>query len=314
MVALNPAERKLLGSWFLRSLAGIATSTLIYGISISLFLLSTYTFTRPRPKALRSWALFSTTIITFLLATVLWAANLAFFASYIQKAFFDGAFVPIGSGTPRVMSQSVLGFKQILLASGSQMLTDAVVVWRAWVICVGHRQLMILPLSLFLGMCALCFAFLALTSDIAGYNTYLAGGNVHALHQAAAGLSLSTNAVTYRRFWKFGRGGYKSHAQAVLLMIVESGAFYTALQLATAITFDKQFIDYASPDYFSSLYLVAYIESTAMYPTIVLLLIEQKRSVEQVHYFVSTSIRDALNGEENAKGPECSASGPERPN
>jgi len=71
-------------------------------------------------------------------------------------------------------------------------------------------------------------------------------------------------------------------------MIVESGALYFVLQFVTVYLFHKNIESYTPLAYFSTILWAAYVQITAMYPTIVLLLIEQKRSLADMHCFIST--------------------------
>lgn len=76
-------------------------------------------------------------------------------------------------------------------------------------------------------------------------------------------------------------------------MIVESGGMYGLFQLTAVLTVNRpepgSFLDCIA-----TVIWEGYIQTTAMYPTMVLLLIEHKRSFADMDCFVSTSINDVL--------------------
>jgi len=71
-------------------------------------------------------------------------------------------------------------------------------------------------------------------------------------------------------------------------MIIESGALYFVLQLTTLSVYHKALDPYAILPYYTVILWPAFIQITVMYPTIVLLLVEQKRSMADMECFIPT--------------------------
>jgi len=77
---------------------------------------------------------------------------------------------------------------------------------------------------------------------------------------------------------------------------VESGCIYCALQLVVLITIAITFLNDGSfVTFFQPLIVDFYVQTTAMYPMAVLLLIQQKRSVVDIHVARITASRNQGN-------------------
>jgi len=313
-VMIAPLERlqlQNLGNSFLMNIAGIATSTLLYGTFVLLFSLSTIAVLQRRSKSRATWTIFGATVASFLLATLHWTAHVAFFATYIRKALIEGVNGPLDSAYPYDSDERIFSMNQVMnwTLQGLQIINDVIVIWRAYVLCAGHHWAVFGPSLLLIGTCATSFAFLGITSSFWRLEAYYSGDRVtHDLLYATGALSLATNVLSVmliayrlwacRKNWNVALGNRWSHAQKILLMIVESGAVYGLCQLAAMLAIRKgakSRVPVPGPrkpiDYFSFIVWEAYIRTTAMYPTIVLLLIYQKRSFADIDGFVATSVR-----------------------
>lgn len=140
--------------------------------------------------------------------------------------------------------------------------------------------------------------FNTLLSNFDTFYSFEAGEKVTgSLLYSIGALALATNLVstsliayrlwTCRREWNTGFGSRWSHAQKILLMMVESGAVYAAIQLLAVATFDRSIKPGTARGYFKDIVWEGYIQTTMMYPTIVLLLIEQKVSFTDMDCFTS---------------------------
>ncbi|KAF8054991.1 hypothetical protein FPV67DRAFT_1459468 [Lyophyllum atratum] len=202
-------------------------------------------------------------------STLLYGTFVLLFFLSASKVFVNG---PLDDTRLDDIDQSDFKIDQITVWTRQvlQIVGDMIVVWRAWALCIDHRWAILFPFALLFGTCASSFAFLALTSTLDGYNAYIFDGErvAAALYKAANSLSLATNVfstllIAYilwsqHKHWNIIMGGSWSRAQTILLMIIESGAIYGACQ--------------------------------AMYPTIVLRLIDGNRSFTNLHGFSTTAL------------------------
>ncbi|KAF8074489.1 hypothetical protein FPV67DRAFT_583146 [Lyophyllum atratum] len=304
---LTPRERRFLNDAGLRILdntASITTSTLLYGTFVLLFFVSTSTLFRRHARSPSTWVMFGMTVTSFVLASLYWAAYAAFLVRYLRKTLLDSVHRPLDDTRLDDIDESDFKIDRITVCTRQvlQIVGDMIVVWRAWALCMDHRWAILLPLALLFGTCASSFAFLALTSTLDGYNAYIFDGErvTAALYKAANSLSLATNVFStsliayilwsHRKHWNITIGGSWSRAQTILLMIIESGALYGAFQLMTVIVVNQD-IDPDTPKaYFVDLVYESAVQITAMYPTIVLLLIDRKRSFTNLHGLSTTAL------------------------
>ncbi|GLB42545.1 hypothetical protein LshimejAT787_1105600 [Lyophyllum shimeji] len=292
----TPEERRELrglGYASLYTLAEIATSATLYGTMVqnllSLRPLKPYTvpgmFTlafslsilavlrRPVNSLARS-ILLGTTILSFLLAGADWTATLSLRVIFTQKALLDGNLQLLDAPWPALTDRRLFVLDQITNWTVPCLIivNDSVVTWRAWALCTSRRRLMVVPLLLLFGTYSASLAFLALTTAIKEPPRF----NIDALRYAIGALSLSTNAtstliISYRlwmcrKAWQVGLDNRWSQAEKILLMIVESGALYFALQLVTVILFNKATGPDTPLSYFVSVLWTGYIQTTVCTP------------------------------------------------
>jgi len=296
--AFKRLKLNYLGLRFIQIEAEIVTSTFLYGICVPLFSVSTIIFIQRRVKAFKTWAMFGTTILSFLLISAHWVANAigsaivnwkTLTATIIRRSANDAAVLKFKRDV--IMNWTILGLLVV---------NDSIIVWRAWVLCASRRSLVIGPLMLLLATFATSLAFLSLTSNRGGYDAFYAHGEAvrGALLYASGALTAATNIAStlliayrlwaYRKEWKVGVRG-SSYAQRILLMIIESGALYGILQLLDIFTFKKPVAAATLRAFYQAVVWEMYVHTTAMYPTIVLLLIEHELSFTDMNCFASTT-------------------------
>jgi len=299
------ATLKAFGQASLGNLAGFVISTLFYGIFVLLFSLSTASIHCQRVRSRATWTMFGTTVLSFVLATLQWTTSftqstMQFRWRLLNLLVDPQAFnrIYLTGGTGFFTGNQVENW--LLLAV--QLVTDCVVIWRAWVLCTRRRWLIIPPLVFLLGTAVTSFAFLGLDSKTHGTLVYSTEERAKgALLNTTGTLSMATNLcstllIAYmlwlcRKTWNMCTEGGWSQAQEVLLIIIESGAVYSVLQLIVVLTLNEQ-TEFGTPlSYFRTAVWKAYVQATAMYPTTVLLLSKQKRSLSNVHYFDASSLR-----------------------
>lgn len=83
------AALKTFGYTLLENMTGITTSALIYGVFVLLFSLSTTSVHRRRFNPPATWAMFGTTMLSFVLATVYCTTSFAGSVMYVQQRLLN---------------------------------------------------------------------------------------------------------------------------------------------------------------------------------------------------------------------------------
>jgi len=171
-----------------------------------------------------------------------------------------------------------------------------VVIWRAWVLFPDRRWVMILPISMLVGTTACTLAYIALAMAQKGSSTINGG-----LFGSSMFLSLSTNVITTLmityKLWShrkllvkdLGLTRGQSAAQKVLDIMVESGFSYCVLQIIiVALNSLPKAPKLGSPlGYAAQVLLCSYTILSVMYPTIVIVLVNRRRSFVDTYDFSS---------------------------
>jgi len=309
-MSLDSADRETLygvGLQLLRVLSQFTVITLLYGVFVVLFYISTSAILRRTLKCRTIWAVsrFMITFLTFLIATLYWAAQVADFAIFIRMPLMDNLGLPLDAAIDLV--DGGLYQPNLIILWTSQLLptfSDMVVIWRAWVIFPERRWVMICPLLLLLGNIVTGFWYLGLVTSPAGFTAAETNSSqvISKLLAANLALSMTSNAVVTlliayklwvhrRSLSAIGVGNKKTFAQKVLILLVESGVIYFILQLATLLLDvlpDSQPQGSAS-DFGVEVFFACYIMFAAMYPTIVVILVNTHHSVAETFAISSGS-------------------------
>ncbi|KAF5382134.1 hypothetical protein D9615_004307 [Tricholomella constricta] len=309
---MTPEEAALLqriGTVLLLDLATVTTVSLFYGMLILLFSTAISTMTRRGLKSRATLAMFSVTLVSFLLGTLYWISSVAVFVIQIREPLVHILDAPLDRARLTAINKMIFPYAR--LASWTNQLlpivSDAVVIWRAWVLFAEQRWVMIGPLTLLLATTGATLAYLGLTSSFAVSVTDNKGGiSVTAnLVTASIALSLVTNAVstllilyklwTHRAFIKnLGQEkiGRNSRVQNVMLLLIESGAMYCIIQLLSLILESRPIAKKSvlSVHYAGSIIIVGYALLSAMYPAVVVVLVDRQRSFVETFGF-STAMR-----------------------
>jgi len=225
------------GYLLLEHLATITTSTTLYGTSTLLFSLSAFIVLERRVKSPGRSILLCTTALSFLLATAHWAATISTLVLFIRKALIADTLGLLDEAGSNDFARhlSILNAIANWIVPFLMIVNDSVVAWRAWVLCTGHRRLMIGPMLLLLGTYMMSFVFVALSTDPrfkanTGRKTYAIGA-LSVSTNASSTLVIAHRLWAFRNAWTVGLDAGWSYAQKVLLIIVESGALYFVLQV-----------------------------------------------------------------------------------
>jgi len=185
---------QFLGFSILSDLTGFIMSTMLYGMFVILFAYTTATFVQRRSKPRAAWAMFGLTTLSFLLATLYWSA-FCVYLGYVRWALVDNINGPLDNYWLNRVFQSVFIPYQIQLCTIQilQMINDAIMIWRAWVLWNGHRSLMGGPVVLFLGMFGTSFTYLIISSFMQDSGHNFLTGVPPTLIISGASLSVATN-------------------------------------------------------------------------------------------------------------------------
>lgn len=283
----------VIGRSLLLNVVGFIPLTMFYGIFIYLFGHSTAIFMH---RGLRSWparVMFATSLTTFVLTSLHWGAYTAALLISMKMALVDDPAEFAQKARLAVVNNRI--FPTMVIENWVDQLliyiSDGVVVWRAWVLFSEERWMMIFPVMLLLASITTGLAYLALMSSLSAFIAVQLRQAILTLNLVTANLALSfaTNVVAtlmiLYRLWSHRRiVGVKSlgaptSVQKVLITLVESGAFYCAVQLPRVILFASPIKPYTVRYYITQVILAIASMLTAMYPTMVVVLVNQQRTM-----------------------------------
>ncbi|KAL5504107.1 hypothetical protein ACEPAH_8180 [Sanghuangporus vaninii] len=256
--------------------------TLFYGIYAALIPFSTHFLLKRKTMSKGNKLMFSITIFMFLLSTTYWVSSVGNEISTLVVIF---------SSSPdrlTVWSSLFTLFNSLLLIN--YVLTDGVVVWRAWVLCKdGSKKILIVPLFLLL-----CTSLSVLTT-IAIRVTMLVIGEkldsvIDVMQMVNLVLSLLTNicatSIIGWRAWQHRQEvrevvskerGTNSKVGTILVLLVESGLIYCISGLLVLLASLVRLPHGTLGD----IYTPVHVQIAGIYPTVVLTLVSQKRSLKE---------------------------------
>ncbi|RDB18527.1 hypothetical protein Hypma_000239 [Hypsizygus marmoreus] len=290
----------------------IATSlALLHGAFILLFFISVASVIRRGLGSRLTQLMLSLTIISFAAATVYWAATIAAVAVQIRSTLVNDPDTPITEKLRR--SDHHIFLLQVILAWSSGILpiiSDAVVIWRAWVLFLETRWVMIGPLMLLLATNLAGLVLYSIDFDTLDAATKGIQNLSHRLSNASLVLSLAANALATMmigyKLWQHrtflaqmvGPNQHRfRHAQNVLLILVESGVVYFFLQVAEfilGIDTSGPVVPGSAQDMANNIFGVVYLSFSGMYPTIVVVLVNRERSFVDTCGFTAIDLNSAL--------------------
>lgn len=174
-----PALRRVYDLYYVGTVVKLSTSL------IPNFLLSRRGFTNTA-----AWAMFSVTVFCFLVATLHWCATVSSFVIIMRSAMVDNIDVPLDvrQGLANAHAQTtniIVAWTEFLVRWSCQLgdisrthpvfklkpvVSDAIVIWRAWVLFTEHRWIMIFPILLLLGAVGkICLPLCAISDSL--YNS-----------------------------------------------------------------------------------------------------------------------------------------------
>ncbi|THU80032.1 hypothetical protein K435DRAFT_768381 [Dendrothele bispora CBS 962.96] len=290
---------------------GIICQSFVFGFYACLFPLSTYVMLKKGLRTRLRKFLFGMTVFMFILSTFLWAVTIVDLIRSIKVWLLDSR---PGEDFPQYFTL----FNAFGLVN--YVLTDGVVVWRAWVLCHDeNRKALFVPMFLLCCTGATTFATIGIRITLSAAH-HLRADDIKHLGRAIdvcqvtnLSLSLLTNIastlIISRKAWRYRRA-FKSElnstierrtkAGKIMLLLVETGLLYciscTTVLIGTVIRLPAGTV--------GDIYTPVNIQMAGLYPIIVLLLVNQEQSFEKT-VFVSTipSIHHGAVGSEQPVEP-----------
>ncbi|KAF5378446.1 hypothetical protein D9615_007046 [Tricholomella constricta] len=296
---MSPDERALLqhvGVATLHNLANLTSAVLLYGMFIVLFSFGTFTLLQRGLASRSTQAMLGLTSIAFLASSVNCISLIIANVIGVKGVLVDSAGIVDESILARVHKRIIL-INTVVTAAPMVLpiLSDGVVIWRAWVLYPDKQWIMLIPCALLLGTIGAtitCFALIVKGVQVLGVDPILDDINV-----ASLTLSLATNVVAtgliFYKLWGhlrfLRRMGIKqnstSSAQKILIVLVDTGLAYCALQVISVV------IEFVPLRPNSSIWVVGLIvldlldSVTGMYPSIVIVLVSLRRSTVETFGF-----------------------------
>ncbi|KAJ7588131.1 hypothetical protein C8J56DRAFT_709292, partial [Mycena floridula] len=272
----------------------LVLQTFFYGKSFYDFdvaLLIIRSFRQRGVKGRAGVTLFVMTIFMFILCSAYWAVSVAHCAFSILA---EGG---VSRPTPYTLMNALVLINYVL--------ADGVVVWRAWILCrEEYERLLRVPWVLLFMMSLSVLATIGLRLTIIIFeardpNHPLLPRITSALDIAQVAsivFSLSTNifatAIVAMKYWHYRRWIWdylkitrkeRTHSESVLVLLVESGVVYCIsgvilqfLTLMFALPFGRIF-----HGTLGDIYTPTQVQIAGVYPTIVLLIVTQQRSLTE---------------------------------
>ncbi|KAL0571575.1 hypothetical protein V5O48_010394, partial [Marasmius crinis-equi] len=288
-----------LGKYFVVNLVGVVCETGLWGVYLVLFFWAVRLQVSHRRLVQNpaNVALFILTIILFLSSTALWAMNLSqltiaikgFFLNYPTLGLLDRFLA---------LNDDIRGFGLPMetLFLLNMILGDAVVIWRAWVLCQNTRmqKLVYVPIVMLLTG----FAFMIIALNCLGSNGY---GGQSAIpvgsrtcqwgEPIAWGISLVTNffstsliavrAWQHRQFLRKSAALRGSRSEKILIILVESGFIYCLFWLSQLNLFFEKPLDMSFVNFLSVFLNAIGDQISGMYPTFIIILVSKHRSISE---------------------------------
>ncbi|KAF8222551.1 hypothetical protein L208DRAFT_1413272 [Tricholoma matsutake] len=258
-------------------------------------------------KSYPTLAIFILIILSFTATTICWAAWMAFVT--IQMCSLLVKNVGMELSEKMALSDAAtakLYLINLYLTSFMWFINDIVVIWRAWVLFPQCQWVMIGPLFFLLVTFVTMFIGLAMSERSQNMLTIILSCSFAAsiVTNLLATLLIAYKLWDYQKATKnLGLKKQQSPVQKVLFLLVESGVIFLILQLAnfllSILINTPGTAAYYAMDVFSSIYY----ELVAMYPALILIIVNKKHSIIETVSF-NTVLGSNLNGEGHATSAE----------
>ncbi|KAL5485978.1 hypothetical protein ACEPAI_7022 [Sanghuangporus weigelae] len=258
--------------------------TLFYGIYASLIPFSSYFLLKKKTMTKANKIMFGITIFMFLLSTAFWTASVANFIATLNIFYVSS------SEQSSVWFMLFPLFNALLLVNIQYVLTDSVVVWRAWILCKdGSKAILTIPMFFLVctSMSILATIGIRVTMAVSGRNL---NHIIDISQMTNLVLSLLTNifatSIIAYRAWQHRQSiretlsrerDTSTKVEKILTLLVESGLIYCVsgfmVLIASVIRLPKGTL--------GDVYTPVHVQVAGIYPTVVLALVSQQRSLKE---------------------------------
>ncbi|KAJ6489808.1 hypothetical protein C8R45DRAFT_1138568 [Mycena sanguinolenta] len=273
------------GQAVMYDILGLTAQTFVFGVYSVLNFMSSRMLIRRGLKTKVHKVLFTITTFMYLLSAAYWCYSIANVTDRVQ------VYVQIATNKTDFSSQTdtVVRWSPLFNASVyiNYALSDGIVIWRAWVICLrSHRKYMWIPICFLVLTTLSVFATIGLR--LATLNTpsvpHLAEAmNIAQISAVSSSLisnlsSMGVIGVTLWRHWRTIRTEFPDKKQRTktvnhtLILVVESGILYTVSAI-TLMLFSVIPCRLPTGNRLGDLYAPINIQLAGAYPSIVLLLV-----------------------------------------
>ncbi|KAJ7141447.1 hypothetical protein C8R44DRAFT_247011 [Mycena epipterygia] len=287
------------GQYSIYVVLGLVVQTFFFGVYTVLIVLSTRMLLKRGLKTRSNKVMFMITLFMYLLSAAYWAYSVADVVDQMRN-YIDDLQNPLNySATHDTVTKWSPLFNAIVLVN--YILSDAVIVWRAWILCLrNHRKylcitMFFLVLTTTSVTCTIIFRIIALIEAPfkAQFpnSSYLVQG-INILQISNLGMSLISNfsatAVVGVAAWRhrqsiraaFADNKKRTKADQVLALLVESGLLYCVSGLtvlvASLIRLPKGTL--------GDLYNPINVQIAGAYTPVVLLLVSMQRSLTETTF------------------------------
>ncbi|KAF5378555.1 hypothetical protein D9615_007035 [Tricholomella constricta] len=298
---MSPDERVILqhvGVAMLENFAVLNSFVLLYGMFIMMFSFTTSTLLQRGFASRATQAMLGVTSIAFVACSVDCIFFILINMIGAKGLLVDSAGMVNKSIVARV-DKTITLFNIVITVTPMVLpiLSDGVVIWRAWVLYPDKQWIMLIPCALLLGTIGVTVAFIVL--NFKSYQNPMLNSAMDDMFGASLTLSLATNVVAtsliFYKLWGhlqfLRRMGIKqnstSPAQKILIVLVDTGLAFCALQITSVVL---QFVPQppeSSTLLTSEIFLSCLNVVTAMYPSIVIVLVNLQRSTVETFGFGS---------------------------
>ncbi|KAL5504110.1 hypothetical protein ACEPAH_8183 [Sanghuangporus vaninii] len=262
---------------------GLICQTLFYGVYAALIPFSTHFLLKRKTMSKANKLMFSITIFMFLLSTAYWVTSVGSEISTLVDTFSSSP------DRPTVWSNLFELFNSLLLIN--YVLTDGVVVWRAWVLCKdGSKKILMVPLFLLLCTSLSVLATVSIRAAMLVIGEKKLKPIIDVMQMVNLVLSLLTNicatSIIGWRAWQHRQEvrevvskerGTNSKVGRILVLLVESGLIYCISGLFVLLASLVRLPHGTLGD----IYTTVHVQIAGIYPTVVLTLVSQKRSLKE---------------------------------
>ncbi|KAF8223475.1 hypothetical protein L208DRAFT_1411759 [Tricholoma matsutake] len=289
-MTVTPDDSARLWDWGIMSLLNLtnfSTITLLHGMFIMVFSIAVYTTLHRGLKSRPTLVIFILIILSFTAANIYWAVWMASLIIQFRWVLVKNvgmelskkfALANVASAKPELVEMYLEPFMWIV--------NDIAVIWRAWVLYPEHQWVMVGPLLFLLATIVMALTYLVMyTMSIILYDMLATLSNCTLAFSMATNL-LSTLLIGYK-LWhhqkarsNLGLKKQRSDVQKVLFLLVESGFFYLAIQLASLLlSFVGPSGTDTAADYAANVFYGFGNEFSGMYPALILIIVNKECSI-----------------------------------